>query len=397
MCAPHNGPLLGSSTRAQLSKRVTRFAPVPTVTSMHAATFAAVLFFAGLLSEPTVGWLSDLADGDSSDAAAPAFADPAIRVPNTTETTRGRVSIAPPTMGTLPIPTTAPRNAPSGNAEGRVIPAVCHFGPAVYVNGAHPDTGLADSYGSASIIGETWGDVDGDGIDEVVIEVLCGGGGSVTYGYDFLFAADDQFVTEILAYDTLFSLYPAASNATIDITGISSSGLLRVDVYLWFEDDPNCCPSVEGALFGRWNEARQTFDFSAELTSSQNGVALSQEPSRLTQAEEQALAIDGFVMSSDASLAVCNGSVADTDRRVTNVKEFLNVRVEAGVGSDLVMRLGPDYVLEAVYLDQIRYVDGRPWIMVMLPVEQELGRGCGWVHSQYLSSASHGSLEDELG
>lgn len=289
-------------------------------------------------------------------------------------------------------PSTSPDDELLGLAAEVTIPATCDLGPAQYVNGHHPES---KSTQYAQIANQLSVDTDRDGTDELLVEVLCTSG-AVWSRHQFVFEANGDLQGQIPGVAFLGEMYADERRATI-VREVTAEGAAVLTGYIWAANDARCCPSVEFDLIAWWNDAEGYFEVALPVTNMPTATVPGMDVG-LTPAEIEQLRIDGHTAMTNASTEDCMGAGTDGRRKGVNDIFHLNVVSIPGVDGELVMRVASNLGVNVMQNGQVRYIDGRPWVMVNVPGTQDgADAQCGWVRAQDLASPTHDSLEEELG
>ncbi len=301
----------------------------------------------------------------------------------------GRSSIPPAATSTT---TASPDEALFDLASEAMIPATCDLGPSQYVGGHHPES---ESGQYAQIANQLAVDTDRDGTNELLVEVLCTSG-AVWSRHQFVFDENGALQGQIPGVAFLGEMYTEERRATV-VREATIEGALILTGYVWATNDARCCPSVEFDLIAWWNATEGYFEVALPTDNVPTATVPGMDVG-LTPAERQALRSVGYTTQTDAPTEECMG--ADTDGRRKGVDNIYNVNVVStpGVDGELVMRVASNLGVNVMRNGQVRYIDGRPWVMVSVPGSQTGATAeCGWVRAQDLASPTHESLEQELG
>lgn len=149
---------------------------------------------------------------------------------------------------TGPQPETAPMTLE--RLATRRIPGVCDFPAAVYVNSVHPDSPGPDS-SVAQVVRSKLGDLNGNGIDDGVIDVMCTYGGNGIVFNLFAYRANGGRFGERIPVER-FAVNYGPFPPQYDRVQIVDNEI-RTVVHTWRSTDAHCCPSIVTRLHLRWN------------------------------------------------------------------------------------------------------------------------------------------------
>ncbi len=146
--------------------------------------------------------------------------------------------------------------------KNSVVPAVCDFRAARFVNGVHPDSPRPD-YAEAYILGAAGtggdgplqakvGNLTADSVADGVILTLCTYGGTAYYFNAFAYRPDGTRMGRlpIERYIASVDFPPIYGNVSI------TNREVRLRVWSFRRGDAHCCPSITTNLRLRWNGSR---------------------------------------------------------------------------------------------------------------------------------------------
>lgn len=315
---------------------------------------------------------------------------PSAEVSSATETPSSSRSSIPPVAS--PTSPTQPEDDLFGIASEVTIPATCDLGPAQYVNGHHPES---KSTQYAQIANQLAVDTDRDGTDELLVEVLCTSG-AVWSRHQFVFDESGDLQGQIPGVAFLGEMYAEERRATV-AREATIEGAVILTGYVWATNDARCCPSVEFDLIAWWNATEGYFEVALPTDNVPTATVPGMDVG-LTPAEIDELRLVGHTAITGAATEDCMGAGTDGRRKGADETYYVNVVSVPGVDGELIMRVASNLGVNVMRNGQVRYIDGRPWVMVNVPGTQDgVDAQCGWVRAQDLASPTHDSLEEELG
>lgn len=129
------------------------------------------------------------------------------------------------------------------------IPGVCDFPAAVYVDGTHPDSPGPD-FSFAQVVRSRVGDLNGNGTDDGVVDVMCTYGGNNVVFNLFAYRANgtrfggripvEQFVVNHGFWSPQYDRFHIADDQIV------------VTVHTWRANDSHARPTIITRLHLRW-------------------------------------------------------------------------------------------------------------------------------------------------